>query len=141
MLVDANLLLYAADRASPHHRVTFEWLTGVLGATHRVGVPWASLAAFLRISTNPRASRRALDADEAWSFVDALLARETVWIPAPTARHGEVFARIMRRHGATGNLVPDAELAALAYEHGLTVYSADHDFARFDEVSWVDPLA
>jgi hypothetical protein len=32
-------------------------------------------------------------------------------------------------------------LAALAFEHGLTVCSADTDFARFGEVTWLNPLA
>jgi len=52
-----------------------------------------------------------------------------------------VFRQLTERHQAVGNLVPDVDLAALAYEHGLTVYSADHDFARFSEIRWVDPLA
>ncbi len=40
-----------------------------------------------------------------------------------------------------GNLIPDAQLAALAIEHGLTVISADTDFARFTEIRWENPLA
>ena len=64
-----------------------------------------------------------------------------MWVPAPTPRHAEVFRQLTERHQAVGNLVPDVDLAALAYEHGLTVYSADHDFARFSEIRWVDPLA
>jgi predicted nucleic acid-binding protein len=50
---------------------------------------------------------------------------------------GELFAT----SHVTGNLVPDAQLAALAIEHGLVVHSADTDFARFPEVRWVNPLA
>jgi predicted nucleic acid-binding protein len=42
---------------------------------------------------------------------------------------------------ATGNLVPDAHLAALALEHGLTLYSTDRDFAAVTGLSWIDPLA
>lgn len=141
MLVDANLLLYAADRTSPHHEPSSDWLTGVLAGTRRVGIPWGSLAAFLRISTNARATRTPLTAAAAWSVIDALLAYDTVWTPLPTARHGEVFGELLRRHQATGNLVPDAELAALALQHGLTVCSADSDFARFSEVRWLNPLA
>jgi uncharacterized protein len=37
-------------------------------------------------------------------------------------------------------LVRDAFVAALAMEHGLTIYSTDTDFARFEAVRWVDPL-
>jgi len=47
----------------------------------------------------------------------------------------------MARYELAGNLIPDAMLAALAIEHGLTVCSADTDFARFDEITWVNPLA
>ena len=32
-------------------------------------------------------------------------------------------------------------MAALAIEHGLTVCSADTDFARFTEIRWENPLA
>jgi uncharacterized protein len=38
-------------------------------------------------------------------------------------------------------LVPDAHLAALAIEHGLTLCSADSDFARFLGLPWLNPLA
>jgi toxin-antitoxin system PIN domain toxin len=141
MLVDANLLLYSADESSARHEEASAWIAEVLGGARQVGVPWSSLSAFLRISTNPRVFRSPLDAGAAWSFVDSLLAQETVWVPAPTPRHAEVFRQLMKRHQAGANLVSDVELAALAYEHGLTVCSADHDFARFTEIRWVDPLA
>ena len=39
------------------------------------------------------------------------------------------------------DLLPDAHLAALAIEHGLTVCSTDGDFARFPNVRWENPLA
>jgi len=40
-----------------------------------------------------------------------------------------------------GRLVNDAHLAALAIEHGGTIYSQDTDFAAFPGVRWVNPLA
>ena len=41
----------------------------------------------------------------------------------------------------TGRLVPDAHLAALAIEHGLTLCSTDGDFAKFPGLKWLNPLA
>jgi predicted nucleic acid-binding protein len=41
----------------------------------------------------------------------------------------------------TGRLVPDAHLAALAIEHGLTLCSTDGDFSRFPGLSWENPLS
>lgn len=141
MLVDANLLLYAADDRSPQHGRAARWLAEAVSGPRRVGLPWSSLSAVLRMSTNPRMFPSPLTPATAWAFVDALLAHETVWMPAPTARHADVFRDLMVRHGATANLVPDVELAALALQHGLTVCSTDTDFARFSEIRWENPLA
>jgi len=63
-----------------------------------------------------------------------------VWIPEPSEAHPSVLGELLVRANVTGNLVPDAHLAAIAIEHGLTVCSADADFARFPNVSWFNPI-
>ena len=63
-----------------------------------------------------------------------------IWIPTPGPRHGEILGALLLGHHLRGNLTPDAELAALALEHGLTVCSADTDFANFESVRWENPL-
>jgi toxin-antitoxin system PIN domain toxin len=141
LLIDANLLLYAVDSASDHHARTAEWLTEQLNGDGRVGMPWESLAAFVRIATHPRASEQPLSPGDAWGFVEEWLAAPTVWVPLPTDRHAEVLGGLVRRHRIAGNLIPDAHMAALAIEHGLEVCSADTDFARFTEIRWRNPLA
>ncbi len=139
MLLDANLLLYAVDRSSGQHAAAAAWLTGALNGTTRVGIPWQTIGAFLRIITHPRVTTRPLTGAEAWGFVDAWLASDTAWIPPASERTAAVYAELAG--SATGNLVPDAMLAALAIEHGLTVMTADTDFARFPQVRWENPLA
>jgi predicted nucleic acid-binding protein len=64
---------------------------------------------------------------------------ELVWIPLPTERHLDVLSELMPAVSRS-ELVPDAHLAALAIEHGLTLASADRGFARFERLSWVNPL-
>lgn len=88
-----------------------------------------------------RASDRPLQPDEAWTFVEEWPAVPVVWIPQPTEAHAEVLGALLRRHRPTGNLTPDAHLAAIAIEHGLEVCSADSGFARFTEIRWRNPLA
>ncbi len=141
MLVDANLLLYAVHRASPHHDAAATWLTEQLNGARRVGFPWTSLVAFLRIATHPRAFDRPLEPAVAWQCITNWLAPPVAWIPGPGPEHVRVLGEIVTRHSIAGNLVPDAQLAALALEHGLTVCSTDTDFARFSEISWSNPLA
>jgi predicted nucleic acid-binding protein len=58
----------------------------------------------------------------------------------PTPAHAEVLGGLIDRYQLRANLIPDASLAALAIEHGLALYSSDTDFARFDEIRWINPL-
>jgi uncharacterized protein len=140
MLVDANILLFAVDESSTFHAAAAGWLTQQLNGPGRVGLPWQSLTAFLRISTHPRAAENPLAPDEAWSHVQDWLAAGGSWIPVPTERHAGVLGSLVHSYQLRGNLLPDAHLAALAIEHGLTVCSADTDFARFTEIRWENPL-
>lgn len=140
MLLDANLLLYAVDARSPDHPTAAAWLEQVLNGDRRVGIPWQTIGAFLRISTHPRVTTHPLSAADAWAFVAAWLDADPVWVPPATERTAVTLARLVERHRVTGNLITDAQLAALAIEHGLVLCSADTDFARFDELRWENPL-
>ena len=141
ILVDANLLTYAYSSNFPQLAAARAWLDQQINGSTRVGLPWASLLAFLRITTNPRMFSRPLPMAKAWDQVSVWLACETVWTPEPTERHAGVLATLLAQRGVHGNLVSDAHLAALAIEHGLTLCSADGDFARFASLKWHNPLA
>ena len=91
--------------------------------------------------TNPRVFERPESTAAAWQQVAAWLACETVWIPQPTERHAELLGQLITESAATANRIPNAHLAALALEHGLLLCSTDHDFARFPDLRWENPLA
>jgi len=140
MLLDANILLYAVDESSAFHDAARTWLEAALNGPRRVGIPWQTLTAFVRISTNPRALADPLAPDDAWALVEAWLDAPTVWLPAPGHQHRDILGRLLRTLDLRANLVSDAVLAALCIEHGLTIVSADSDFARFTEIEWLNPL-
>ncbi|MBI2188896.1 MAG: PIN domain-containing protein [Acidobacteria bacterium] len=141
MLVDANLLLYAANRDAPEHTRARSWLDERLNGAARVGLPWPSLLAFVRIASNPAIMRTPVTPIEAWAQVQDWLACEVAWIPLPGAGHPDVLGRLLALDLVTSRLVPDAHLAALAIEHGLTLCSTDGDFSRFPGLKWENPLA
>ena len=141
ILVDANLLLYAKISDYPQHQAAHDWLDGKLNGSARVGLPWPSLLAFLRITTNPRLFERPLSVSAAWDQVEQWLAIPQVWIPQPTARHAEVLGELLHDSNLAGPLVSDADLAVLAIEHGLVLCSTDGDFARFRSLRWENPIA
>ena len=141
MLVDANILLYAVDEASPFHERASNWLTERLNGDRRVAFPWLSLIAFLRISTHERASAQPLTPEQATAFVTDWLEPEVAWIPGEGPGHARIMTDLITRYQLRGNIVSDAHLAALAIEHGLEACSNDSDFARFSEVRWINPVA
>ncbi|CAN5184341.1 type II toxin-antitoxin system VapC family toxin [soil metagenome] len=140
MILDANLLLYARNIADPRHERAAAVVQEALNGPRRVGLPWQSLIAFLRIATHPRVFPSPLTASAAAEQVQDWLAAPSAWVPVATPRHGEIFLELVRDLRITGALISDAHLAALALEHGVAIWSTDADFARFDGLSWKDPL-
>ncbi|KJF17164.1 MULTISPECIES: TA system VapC family ribonuclease toxin [Acidithrix] len=140
MLVDANVLIYAVDERSRAHSAARNWLEEALNGSRRIGLPWQSLLAFVRIVTHPRALPVPLTPVDAWSFVADWLDAPAAWVPDPGRGYRDILTRLVIDLDLRGNLVSDAALAALAIEHGLAVISADSDFARFPELIWLNPL-
>ena len=141
MLVDANILLYSVDSTSPFYGRANAWLTHALNGTRRIALPWTSLSAFLRIATNARAMRQPLSPAEAWEHVDGWIDAPAAWVPEPGGSHRAILKDLVIRLDLRGPLIADASLAALCIEHGLDIVSADSDFARFPEITWINPVA
>ncbi|MFP4427417.1 MAG: TA system VapC family ribonuclease toxin [Spirochaetaceae bacterium] len=140
-LIDANLLIYAYAESLPHHPRTKEWLESVLNGVARVGIPWESSLAFVRIVTNPRVFERPAPISDAWGQVKSWLDAPTVWVPSATEKHAEVLDQLLAGGGLGPNHIPDAYLAAIAIEHGLVLCSTNRDFARFPGIKIENPLA
>jgi uncharacterized protein len=140
ILVDANLLLYAYDASSSRHTEARTWLQGAFSSGEPVRFAWVVILAFLRLSTQPSILSRPLPLNEAIAIVEEWLNRPNVAIASPTVRHWEVLSALLSAGQAKGRLVTDAHLAALAIEHGATLYTNDRDFTRFPGLKWINPL-
>ena len=141
MLIDANVLMYALINDYPQHQKASAWLSDQLDGKRRIGIPWVNILAFIRLSTNRRILAAPLSAVDAWSAMNHLLNHPRVWIPMPGPEHRGIFAKLMARHQASGDLVMDLDMTALAVEHGLQIASSDSNFARFPEARWINPIS
>ena len=141
ILVDANLLLYAYDPNAAEHEASRLWLEATLSGSALVRFSWLTLWGFLRIITNPRVFEHPLTIAEAEGHVSAWLAQPSAGILEPGERHWEILRQLARDGQATGPLVMDAALAAIAIEHGATLCTTDRDFARFPDLTWTNPIA
>ncbi len=141
ILVDANILLYAEDSANPFHNKARQWWDQQLSGADPVGLCWPIIDAFIRMGTNPRVFEHPLLVAQAVSRVQSWLDQPGIRLIHLTDRHRIVFQEMLTSGQASGDLVPDAQLAALALEHGCTLYSSDSDFSRFPRLNWRNPLA
>ena len=61
-------------------------------------------------------------------------------IPESAPDHIERVLGLLMDLGTAGNLVTDAQIAAVAFEHDAVVHTADADFIRFAGLRWLNPL-
>lgn len=137
---DANLLIYAYNSGSARHSMAREWLEQTLSGVEPVGLPWQSIAAFLRIMTDSRLPGERLSAAAAVQIVNEWLSQPMVRVLSPGEGHWQLFHRMVVEGQAPGPLVSDAQIAALTIEYGGILYTADRDFARFPGLRRKNPL-
>jgi predicted nucleic acid-binding protein len=89
LVVDTNVLVYAADADSQFHRVCRDWLEQQRVRPDAWYTTWGILYEFMRVTTHPRVMRRPWSAPAAWEFVMALLASPGFAILVPTQRHAD----------------------------------------------------
>jgi toxin-antitoxin system PIN domain toxin len=140
ILVDANLLLYAYHPRAEQHARSRAWLEATLSGPEVVRFTWLTLWAFLRISTTSRVFERPLSMAEAATAASSWLEHPTAGILEPGERHWDILSGLVREGQVAGGLVMDAVIAAIALEHGATVYTTDRDFSRFPGLKWTNPL-
>ena len=139
-LVDANLLLYAVDESSPHHRAAKAWLEQQLSGSETTAFAWAVLLGIRPARDEPAGLLRATVARRGAGPRGPWLAQPSATIVHPTDRHSAILRELLEPLGTAGSLTSDGHLAALSVEHGADLCSADADFSRFPRVRWVNPL-
>jgi uncharacterized protein len=137
---DINLLLYAYDSDSPFHSKAAAWWQRCLSGAEPVGLAQVVVFGFVRIGTNARVFRNPMTSLEAAEHVRTWQAQPVVQILEPGAEHVAQVLKLLETLGTAGNLVTDAQLAALALEHGAVLHTADADFLRFRGLRWFNPV-
>lgn len=141
IIPDANLLLYAYDSDSPFHRAASRWWSGLLSRPEPVGLSPVVVFGFLRLATHPKVFDRPMTVAEATARISTWLGRPNVRVLYPGPEYLPSVCQLLAAAGTAGNLVTDAQIAALALEYDAEVHSADTDFARFAGVRWINPLS
>jgi toxin-antitoxin system PIN domain toxin len=139
LLLDVNVLLAAHRSDHPSHGTVRPWFDRLLAADDPFAVPNLVWASFLRLATNRRIWKVPSPRAEAFAFIDAITAQPHHLPMGPGLRHLALLRRLCDEADASGDLIPDAVLAAIAVEHHCDVVTLDRDFARFSSVRHIRP--
>ncbi len=139
ILPNVNVLVHAHNTNSSVHERARRWWDACLAGAEGVGLAWAAMLGFVRITTNRNVVARPLPIQDVMRQLQAWLALPHVHIAQPSDGHFARFRTELERLGTAGNLTTDAHLAVLAMERGYVLYSTDTDFARFTGLRWVNP--
>ena len=141
IIPDLNLLLYAHDATSPHHRAAIAWWEGCINGAEPVGLPHVVIFGFLRLATSGRVFVSPMSIEEAVGCVRTWLERPHVVEAEGGTEHVSSVVDLLLQSGSAGNLSTDAQIAAVALHHGATLFTNDSDFRRFPGVRTRNPLA
>ena len=139
IVLDVNVVLAAHRDDHPQHDIARPWLERLVETHEQFGVPLGVWASFFRLATDHRVFVIPTPIDDAFAYVKGVRSQATHVACEPGPRHLDLVRSVCVEASASGNLVPDAVIAAVALEHGAKVASFDRDFARFEAIEWVRP--
>ncbi len=87
ILPDLNLLIHAYNADSPFHKASKVWWEALMNDAQPVGLAWAVILGFIRISTHRRILSQPLPVTTACGHARAWLGQPQVTILHPGSRH------------------------------------------------------
>lgn len=136
---DVNVLVHAFRSDSERHELCRRWLQDAVAGPETVGLSDAVSIGTARVLTHPRVFSPPAALGAVLDLLEELRSQDGVVRLVPGAQFISAFERISRAADARGNLLADAQHAALAIEHGATLVTFDRDFARFAGLRWHPP--
>jgi len=140
ILPDLNLLLYAYNPHCAQHGKAKQWRQASVAGSELIGLPHEILFGFVRIATNPNLGDASVPLADARAVVESWLGLPQVRILLPGPNHFGTVMELMKRSSSVGRVLSDAILAAYAIVNRATLCSSDPDFARFEGLTWKNPL-
>lgn len=111
-------------------------LQGLVEGSAAWALPVFVLAEFLRVATHPRVLDPPTDETTAVAALESVIRSHSVRVLSPGADFWVILKELVIEARARGNLVHEAQIAALCLEHGATtILTDDRDFHRFTDLS------
>ena len=130
--VDTNILVYADREESPFHNTALRAVRQLAEGDEAWAIPIFCVGEFLRVVSHDRLFDPPTPASDAVESMASLLASPSARLLVPGDRYLSLLRSLIAESKVQGNLVFDAQIAAVCLEHGAsTLLTEDRDFARF----------
>lgn len=130
--VDTNILVYADREESALHAAALRALRLLAEGDEAWAIPVFCVGEFLRVISHDRLFDPPTPVLDAMDSVESLLASPSARLLVPGDRYPRLLRSMVVESHVHGNLVFDAQIAAVCLEHGATtLLTEDRDFARF----------
>ena len=130
--VDTNKLIYAHREETDLHAVADARLVRLAEGDEFWCPPVFCITEFLRVVTHRRVFNPPSTTLDAMEFIENLLESLTCAVAYPEEQFLDRFKAILEESDARGNLVFDAQIAAICREQGIpAILTNDRDFERF----------
>ena len=131
--VDTNILLYADREETPQHRAALRAIRRLAEGHEAWAIPIQCVGEFLRVVSHDRVFHPPTPVEEAFASIESLLASPSARVLVPGGRYLRILREVIERADVRGNLVFDAQIAAVCLEQGAsTLLTEDRDFTRFE---------
>jgi toxin-antitoxin system PIN domain toxin len=140
-LIDANILVYAADTGAAHHAASHRLLEAARNPATVLYLNSQVLCEFYSIVTNSRRIAAPFSPTEALDAISALLALPGIRLLSTPARAVAGWMALLQRHPVTGGDVFDLQLVATMQAHDIQrIYTFNAaDFELFPELTAIAP--
>ena len=130
--VDTNILVYADREESARHAAALRAVRQLAEGDEAWALPIFCVGEFLRVVSHDRLFDPPTPALEALASIESLLASPSARLLVPGESHVRLLRSLIEESQVQGNLIFDAQIAAVCLEHGATtLLTEDRDFARF----------
>ncbi len=131
--VDTNILIYAHRAETALHEAAASRLVALGEGVERWALPVFCVTEFMRVVTHRRVFNPPSTVAQAAEFIEAITAAPSCEVVQPGAEFLQRLLAIAREVDSHGNLMFDAQIAAVCREHGIDkILTNDSDFGRFE---------
>ena len=131
--VDTNILIYAHRSETKLHGAAASRIVALAQGVERWALPVFCVTEFMRVVTHRRVFNPPSTVAQAARFIEGIAASPNCEIVLPGPEFLDHLLAAARDADARGNLMFDAQIAALCREHGIgSILTNDRDFERFE---------